>query len=73
MRLIAEYKNVIIVESGYRPPRVKSPELWWNIYIKKDGVPYQKTLPFKTHWSIASAFKHMMELINDGKTQEKIN
>ena len=61
---VAEYKGVIIHECGYKPPRVKSPELWYNIYLKTD-VPYQKTLPFKTHWSLASAFNHMMNLVQD--------
>lgn len=29
---IAEINEVKVVEMGYRPPRVKSDELWWNVY-----------------------------------------
>lgn len=29
---IAEINEIKVVEMGYRPPRVKHDELWWNVY-----------------------------------------
>jgi hypothetical protein len=32
VKTIYQMNAVKIVEMGYRPPRVKSDELWWNVY-----------------------------------------
>lgn len=56
MKIIAEVNGVTIVEYGYRPPRFKRDDIWYNIYNKDFFVTRKET--------IAEAFSLLNELSN---------